>query len=95
MPITAITVHLQWLDTLITLAVPPKTLTMDQAKDQCKEWGEECVLFEKEDTINFDFSLEVSSPGIDRPLIKIDDYRNHLGSYVAVSYTHLTLPTKA
>ena len=48
MPITAITVHLQWLDTLITLAVPPKTLTMDQAKDQCKEWGEECVLFEKE-----------------------------------------------
>ena len=48
MPITAITVHLQWLDALITLAVPPKTLTMDQAKDQVKEWGEECVLFEKE-----------------------------------------------
>ena len=35
------------------------------------------VLFEKENTINFDFALEVSSPGINRPLIKIDDYRNH------------------
>ena len=48
MPITAITVHLQWLDALITLAVPPKTLTMAEAKEQCKEWGDECVLFEKE-----------------------------------------------
>ena len=42
------------------------------------------VLFEKENTINFDFILEVSSPGINRPLIKIDDYRNHLGSYVDI-----------
>ena len=42
------------------------------------------VLFEKENTINFDFALEVSSPGINRPLIKIDDYRNHLGSYVDI-----------
>ena len=38
----------------------------------------------KKNTINFDFALEVSSPGIDRPLIKIDDYRNHLGSYVDI-----------
>ena len=42
------------------------------------------VLFEKENTINFDFVLEVSSPGINRPLIKIDDYKNHLGSYVDI-----------
>jgi DNA polymerase elongation subunit (family B) len=49
MPITAITVHLQWLDALITLAVPPKTLTMEEAKEQTKEWGQECVLFEKEE----------------------------------------------
>ena len=42
------------------------------------------VLFEKENTINFDFVLEVSSPGINRPLIEIDDYRNHLGSYVDI-----------
>ena len=42
------------------------------------------VLFEKENTINFDFALEVSSPGINRPLIKIDDYKNHLGFYVDI-----------
>ena len=42
------------------------------------------VLFEKENTLNFDFVLEVSSPGINRPLIKIDDYKNHLGSYVDI-----------
>ena len=48
MPITAITVHLQWLDALITLALPPKTLTMEQAKEECKEWGQEVILFDNE-----------------------------------------------
>ena len=48
MPITAITVHLQWLNALVTLALPPKTLTMDQAKDEVKEWGDECILFDNE-----------------------------------------------
>ena len=38
MPITAITVHLQWLDTLVTLAIPPKTLTMEQAEQQVKDF---------------------------------------------------------
>ena len=38
MPITAITVHLQWMDTLVTLAIPPKTLTMEQAEEQVKEF---------------------------------------------------------
>jgi DNA polymerase elongation subunit (family B) len=38
MPITAIAVHLQWLDTLVCLAVPPKTLTMEQALEQVKEF---------------------------------------------------------
>jgi len=37
MPITAIAVYLQWLDTLICLAIPPKTLTMEQAKDQVRD----------------------------------------------------------
>ena len=47
MPITAITVHLQWLDSLITLALPPKTLTMDQAKEQVKDF-DNTHLYEKE-----------------------------------------------
>jgi DNA polymerase elongation subunit (family B) len=37
MPITAISVHLQWLDTLVCLAVPPKTLTMEQAQELVKD----------------------------------------------------------
>jgi len=38
MPITAIAVHLQWLDTLVCIAVPPKTLTMEQAQEQVKDF---------------------------------------------------------
>ena len=45
--ITAITVHLQWLDSLITLALPPKTLTMEQAQEECKDFPN-TYLFETE-----------------------------------------------
>jgi len=38
MPITAITVCLQWMDTLVTLALPPKTLTLEQAQEQVKDF---------------------------------------------------------
>ena len=38
MPITAIAVHLQWLDTLVCLAIPPKTLTMEKAQEQVKDF---------------------------------------------------------
>ena len=38
MPITAIAVHLQWLDTLVCLSVPPKTLTLEQAQEQIKDF---------------------------------------------------------
>jgi DNA polymerase elongation subunit (family B) len=38
MPITAIALHLQWLDTLICLAVPPKTLTKEKAQELIKEF---------------------------------------------------------
>ena len=47
MPITAIAVHLQWLDTMICLAIPPKTLTMEEATEQVKEFPN-TYLFEKE-----------------------------------------------
>ena len=46
MPITAITVHLQWLDLLVTVAMPPKGLPIEEATAMCKErWGDTCVLF--------------------------------------------------
>jgi DNA polymerase elongation subunit (family B) len=38
MPITSITVYLQWNEQLITIAVPPKTLTMEEAVDAVKEF---------------------------------------------------------
>ena len=38
MPITAIAVYLQWMQTMVCLAVPPKTLTMEQAKEQVKDF---------------------------------------------------------
>lgn len=47
MPITAISIYLQWLDTLVCFAIPPKTLTMDSAKDLVKEFPN-TILFERE-----------------------------------------------
>jgi len=47
MPITSISVYLQWLETMVCLAVPPKTLTMDEAK-KTLEGIDNVMLFEKE-----------------------------------------------
>jgi len=47
MPITSISVYLQWLDTMVCLAVPPKTLTMDEARAEL-EGIDNVMLFEKE-----------------------------------------------
>jgi len=47
MPITSISVYLQWLETMICLAVPPKTLTIDEAKKEL-EGIDNVMLFEKE-----------------------------------------------
>ena len=38
MPITAISVYLQWLETMVTFAIPPKTLTMEAAEELVKEF---------------------------------------------------------
>jgi DNA polymerase elongation subunit (family B) len=38
MPITAISVHLQWLDTLVCLAIPPKKISADQARELVKDF---------------------------------------------------------
>jgi DNA polymerase elongation subunit (family B) len=47
MPITSISVYLQWMETMVCLAVPPKTLTMEQAKKEL-EGIDNVMLFEKE-----------------------------------------------
>ena len=38
MPITAIAVYLQWLETMVCLAIPPKKLPMEEAKEMVKEF---------------------------------------------------------
>jgi len=38
MPITAIAVYLQWMETMVCLAVPPKTITMEEALEQVKDF---------------------------------------------------------
>ena len=47
MPITAITVHLQWMDALVTFALPPKTLSMAEAEKQVESFPN-TMLFESE-----------------------------------------------
>ena len=47
MGITSISVYLQWMETMICLAVPPKTLTMDEATELLKDIPN-VMLFEKE-----------------------------------------------
>ena len=47
MPITSVSVYLQWMETMVCLAVPPKTLTMEQAKKEL-EGIDNVMLFEKE-----------------------------------------------
>jgi len=47
MPITAIAVHLQWMETLICLAIPPKTLSMEEATKQVEEFPN-TILFNNE-----------------------------------------------
>ena len=47
-PITAISVYLDWLDQLITLAVPPKSLSWETAQELVAEF-ENTILFEREE----------------------------------------------
>ena len=47
MPITAIAVHLQWLDTLVCLAIPPKTMNMQEANRAVEDFPN-TLLFESE-----------------------------------------------
>jgi hypothetical protein len=47
MPITAIGVYMDWMDAMVCLAVPPKTLNMEQAERMAKHMPE-VILFKDE-----------------------------------------------
>ena len=47
MPITAVAVYLQWMETMVCLAVPPKGLSMEDAKEMVKDFPN-TMLFDNE-----------------------------------------------
>jgi DNA polymerase elongation subunit (family B) len=47
MPITAIAVHLQWMNTMVCLAIPPKTISMEEAKRAVEDFPN-TMLFDNE-----------------------------------------------
>jgi len=46
-PVTAISIYMDWLDQIVTLAVPPKHMSMETAQDIASEFTN-CFMFEKE-----------------------------------------------
>jgi len=49
-PITAVTVYLDWLQKLVTLVVPPKSMSWETAQEICEKY-ENCFLFEREEDL--------------------------------------------
>jgi ribosome maturation factor RimP len=45
-------------------------------------------LFDVENPILGSYTLEVSSPGINRPLFKLDHYQHYIGSLISVRLVH-------
>ena len=100
--ITAISIYLDWLDKLVTLAIPPKSMSWETAEEICAKF-DDCYLFEREEDMldaflnlidDADMLSGWNSEGYDIPytvgritrVLSKDDTR-------PVSYTHLTLPT--
>jgi DNA polymerase elongation subunit (family B) len=52
MPITSISVHLQWLNSLICLAIPPKTLSMAEAQELIKDIPDTHLFESEADMLN-------------------------------------------
>lgn len=48
LPITSIAVYLQWIEQMVCFAVPPKTLTWDEAQEIAQQVGPEVILFKTE-----------------------------------------------
>ena len=62
----------------------PGGITLDDCVDVSREIG---TLLEVEDVIESSYRLEVSSPGLDRPLKKAQDYERFCGELVKIK-TH-------
>jgi ribosome maturation factor RimP len=59
----------------------PQGITLDECTDINKLLGD---VFDKEDAIPSSYTLEVASPGLDRKLKKMKDFRREIGKQVRV-----------
>lgn len=59
----------------------PGGITLDDCADVSRELSQ---VLDVEDFIREHYTLEVSSPGLDRPLKKEDDYRRYMGRIVKI-----------
>ena len=50
-PVTAISVYLQWMEQLVTLVIPPKTLSWETAQEICNKFPN-TMLFEREEDLD-------------------------------------------
>jgi ribosome maturation factor RimP len=63
-------------------------ITLDQCADVSRELS---LILDVEDTISSNYTLEVSSPGLDRPLKKQSDYERFTGRLIKIrTYEPLT-----
>ena len=49
-PITAVSVYLDWLDKLVTMVIPPKSMSWETAEEICAKY-ENCFLMEREEDL--------------------------------------------
>ena len=59
----------------------PGGITLDDCASVSRQFGDQ---LEVEDLIPFRYTLEVSSPGLDRPLKKDQDFLRHIGKQIQV-----------
>ena len=57
MPITAIAVYLQWLETMVCMAIPPKGLKMAEAKEMVKDFPNTYLFDNEADLLNMFLDL--------------------------------------
>ncbi len=57
----------------------PKGITVDDCADVSRQLS---AIFDVEDPIQGSYTLEVSSPGLDRPLVTLEDFLKRIGETV-------------
>ena len=73
-------------------ATPEESVSIDDCADVSRELG---TILDVEDVLPFEYTLEVSSPGLDRPLRGADDYRRFAGRLAKVVVSEMVDNQKA